>query len=311
MERIEEITKEKGVSEIWTPLPGADGEYFAIHGNYIAGAQANRLTVWYNGEKIVERSSSVACNSYPVWKDDLVFWNDSQININSGRQFRLSKMEEIFSEDLGLNLPSEKKEGHRPVTCAWSPDACFFLLTMEGYRNEKVPHSKALLLDNEGIFKSILWEGYDFAPKAACIGKERIVLGTRGTTIFDLNGRLLATLASDLLPQRIHMAGDGSLLFIQTYETITLWNTGTWSMKGIVKGPWLNATLSPDGGTIYAIDFGGNLFVANISDTIGPMKEIPVPDPLATIDAGMEYIVASFAKGDAIRWVLRKELDRL
>ncbi len=100
-----------------------------------------------------------------------------------------------------------------------------------------------------------------------------------------------------------------SVLFVQTHESISIWHTGSWLLKAVIKGPWLNAALSPGAGTMYAIDFEGNLYTADLLDERSPLKNIPVPDPLTTIDAGEEWLVAGFAKGDAVRRASRKAID--
>jgi hypothetical protein len=127
--------------------------------------------------------------------------------------------------------------------------------------------------------------------------------------VFDREGNLLETLPGDLLPKRIHLAEDGAVLFVQTHQSVTLWHTDPWQVKAVIKGPWLNAALSPGAGTVYAIDFEGNLYIADLLDERSPLKKIPVPDPLTTIDAGEEWLVAGFANGDAVRRASRKAIE--
>lgn len=304
-----EMIIEQSSPDLWSPLPGAYGEYFSIHGDDVAGVQANRIVVWQNGEIKYEGLSSTECGSYPIWNGSLIYWNDYWIDIETGHLHYIDIMKKGFFENLVIPDPTGKTNtGYRPITCAWSPDADFFIVSMEGFDKTGISHSRVILLDKKGTLRSILWEGNDFAPKAACINREYIILGTRDTTIFNLDGKLLNKLPGELIPQRIHFSENGATLFIQTYESIALWETGTWINIGLLKGPWLNATLSPDAGVIYAIDFGGNLSTAIVSDTIGPMKKIPVPAPLATIDAGTEYLVASFAHGDPVRRALKRDI---
>ncbi len=40
-----------------------------------------------------------------------------------------------------------------------------------------------------------------------------------------------------------------------------------------------------------------------------PMKKILASTPLAILDAGREYLLASFALGDPVRWALRRDID--
>jgi len=309
MENGYAMKKEAFARELWKPLPGNSGEYFAVQDNCIAGAQANRLTVWCEEEKVFEGYAPVSCDGYPQWKADSVFWNNSRIDLRERQRFPLADLKDtVFgvAERFALSVKPNMK---RPVTFAWSPDAENFLYTVED--NSDAPDSKAqaLLSDKDGCNQRLLWEGKDFAPRSACIGENRIALGTRNPMIFDREGKLLETLAGDLLPERIRLSEDGSVLFVQTYESVTLWHTKSWQVKAVIKGPWLNAALSPGAGTLYAIDFEGNLYTADLLDERNPLKKIPVPDPLTTVDAGEEWLVAGFARGDAVRRASRKGID--
>jgi hypothetical protein len=309
MENEYSMKKEKFARDLWKPLPGTSGEYFSVRDNCIAGAQANRLTVWCDEGKIFEGYCPVSCDGYPRWKADSVFWNSSRIDLRERQQFPLGNLKETVLNFAEMNAHPEKSNRKRPVAFAWSPDAERFLYTVED--NSETPGSKAqaLLSDKDGSNERVLWEGQDIAPRSACIGQNRIVLGTRNPMVFDPEGKLLETLPGNMLPKRIHMAEDESVLFVQTHESITLWHTGSWLLKAVITGPWLNAALSPGGGAVYAIDFEGNLYAADLLDEGSPVKKIPVPDPLMTIDAGEEWLVAGFAKGDAVRRASRKAID--
>jgi hypothetical protein len=311
MENGHAMKKEEFARRLWKPLPGNSGEYFSFHDNCIAGAQANRLTVWCDEEKVFEGYSPVSCDGYPQWKADVVFWNSSCVNLRERLQSPLTNLQRsIFGVEEKGTLPV-KPNGKRQVAFAWSPGAERFLYTVEDNSDTRDPKAQAFLSDVEGSNQRLLWEGQDFAPRAACIGKNRVVLGTRNPMIFDREGTLLETLSGDLLPKRIHLAEDESVLFVQTYQSATLWHTEPWKMKAAIKGPWLNAALSPEAGTVYAIDFEGNLYAADLRNERNPLKKIPVPDPLNSIDAGKEWLVAGFAKGDAVRRASRMAIDGL
>jgi hypothetical protein len=49
--------------------------------------------------------------------------------------------------------------------------------------------------------------------------------------------------------------------------------------------------------------------LAPVSDTIGEIQELAIPAPIATVDAGSEYIIASFAREEPVRWALKKDLE--
>lgn len=301
---------EQDIRNLWTPLPGEYGEYFTINGTVIASVQANRFIIWKDGKKKYEILSSTGCGSYPLTIGSMIYWNDNCMDIETGDMHSLKILTKDFFENTVIPDPAVKvNSGYKPVTFAWSPESDFFLVSVEGFDSKGISHSRLLLLDQDGSLKFILWDGIDFAPKAVCITTEYIIAGTRDTMIFETDGKLLGTLPGELVSQRINISENGKLLFIQTYESITLWETGCWKRKGIIKGPWLNAALSPDGTMIYAIDFKGNLNAALISDSIEIMKPVPTPGPMATIDAGKEYIVGSFARGDPVRWAPKQDMD--
>jgi hypothetical protein len=309
MENGYAMKNEEFARRLWKPLPGNSGEYFAVHDNCIAGAQANRLTIWCDEEKVFEGYSPVSCDGYPQWKADSVFWNSSCVNLRERRQFPLTNLERSVLGVEENDALLVKPNGKRQVAFAWSPDAERFLYTVEDNSDTRDPKAQAFLSDMEGGSQRLLWEGQDFAPRTACIGKSRVALGTRNPMIFDREGQLLETLRGDLLPERIHLSEDGSMLFVQTYEAVTLWHTESWKAKAVIKGPWLNAAWSSGSGKVYAIDFAGNLYTADLLDPGSQLKKIPVPDPLTTIDAGEEWLIAGFAKGDAVRRAFRKDID--
>jgi hypothetical protein len=309
MENGYEMKKEEFARELWKPLPGNSGEYFSVRDNCIAGAQANRLTVWCDENKVFEGYSPVSGDGYPRWKANSVFWNNSRIDLGEGIQFPLADLEDSVPGFAGKNGHPEEPNTKRPVTFAWSPDAERFLYTLQNNSYDPDSKAQALLSDKDGNNKRLLWEGRDFAPRSACIGETRIVLGTRRPMVFDREGNLLETLDGNLLPERIHLSEDGSLLFVQTYESVTLWQTDPWKPWAVIKGPWLNAALGPEAGTLYAIDFEGNLYTAGLQEERTPLKKIPVPGPLTTIDAGAEWLVAGFAKGEPVRRASRKAVD--
>jgi hypothetical protein len=303
---------EQDIMNLWTPLPGDYGEFFSIHGKAIAGVQANRFILWQEGEKKYEVRSSYECGSYPRWADSMIFWNDSRLDIVTGNVYSLDIMNKDFLENTDMPDPSGRiMRGYRPVTYAWSPNSDLFILSVEGTDKNGMAHSRVLLLDKDGSLLNNLWEGHDFAPVAACINSEYIIAGTREPRIFDKSGKLVIKLPGEMIPQRIHISDNGSVILIQTYESITLWESGTWIRKGYIKGPWLNAALDSDGKMIYVVDFEGKLNAARVSDSIDAMKKIPAPAPIATVDSGSEYIIASFAQGDPVRWALKEELDNL
>jgi hypothetical protein len=301
-------TKEE-ILKLWSPLPGEYGEYFSINGSSVAGAQANKLIIWENGEKKVEARATMQCGSYPRWTESGIFWNDNFLNPESGRIYSMDVIKKDFFETPSMPDPTLKTSaGYKPVTFAWSPRADFFLISAEGFDRNGIHHSKLFLLDADGNLKLNLWDGRDFAPKSICVTSEYIITGTRDLMIFDTDGRILYILPGDLLSQRIHISEDEKILLLQTYKSVTILEIETWRKKGVLDGPCLNAALSPDGTLIYTIDFKGTLHAGLATD---PRKMIAVPAPgkMVTVDAGNEYAVGAFASGAPVRWILKKELD--
>lgn len=306
------MTIDQSSQALWRPLSGSYGEYFSIHGNNVAGVQANRISVWQNGVLRFEGISTWQCGGYPLCHGSNIFWNNNMVDIGTENPESIDIMKKGFFENTERSDPTGKvNAGYHPVTFAWSPDADSFLVSVEGYDRSGISNSRVMLLDKESSLISNLWEGHDFAPKAAIITSEYIILGTRNTSIFDLNGKLLTQLLGEQIPQRIHISENGEILLIQTHESITLWSTKTWAQTGFVKGPWLNAALSPNAQIIYAIDFRGILYGTIVSDSTCPMKIIEDSEPMATIDAGNDYLVASFAHGDPVRWALKRDIDSI
>lgn len=301
---------EKDILSLWTPLPGEYGEYFTIKDISVAGVQANRFILWQNGEIKFETRTSMQCGSYPRWANNGIFWNDNRLDLQSNNFFSLDIMKKEYFENRVIPNPAVKiYSGYKPVTFAWSVNSDFFIVSAEGADSNGNLHSKLLMLNRDGTLANILWEGSDLAPRAVCINSEYIIAGTRDILIFKTDGKPAGSLPGELLAQRIQFSENGKLVMIQDYESVILLEPGSWKIMGSIAGPWLNATLGPDGKMIYAIDFNGNLNVALITDSIETFRQVPVPDPMATIDAGNDYIVGSFAHGDPVRWVKKNELD--
>jgi hypothetical protein len=298
--------------DLWQPLPGSYGEYFSIHGNCIAGVQANRISVWMNGELRFEGISSQECGGYPLHLGSKIFWNNNMVDVGPEKPECIELLKKGIFENSEIPDPAGNAfSGHHPVTFAWSPHADLLLVSEERHDQSGVSTSRVMFLDLETSVHRILWEGNDFAPKAALITSEYIIFGTRNISVFDLRGNLLTRIPGEQIPQRIHSSKNGEILLIQTHELITLWRTKTWTQIGRIKGPWLNAALCPDADIIYAIDFSGIMYGTTISETDSPMKIIETPAPLATIDAGEEYLVASFAQGDPVRYAPRRDIDTI
>jgi hypothetical protein len=309
MENGYAMNRKKSARDLWKPLPGNSGEYFSVHGHCIAGAQSNRLTVWCNEDKVFEGYAPVSCDGYPLWKADSVFWNDSRIDLRERQLVPLGNLKENILGVPESDAHPATPNGKRPVSFAWSPDAEYFLYTAEDSSDTPDPKAQAFFSEKDGSGEKLLWEGYDPVPHSACIGENWMVLGTRNPMVFDREGKLLQTLPGGMLPKRIHLSNDGTVLSIQTHESVTLWHTDSWQVKAVIKGPWLNAAMSPGGGTLYAIDFEGYLYTGDLLDERSELRKIPVPAPLTTIDAGEEWLVAGFAKGNAVRRASRKAID--
>jgi hypothetical protein len=298
--------------DLWRPLPGSYGEYFLIHGNDIAGVQAKRISIWQKGELSFEGISTWECGGYPLYLGTKIFWNNYLVDMASKKSECIDILKNRLSENTEIPDPTGSAgAGYHPVTFAWSPLADLFVLSEEGFDQSGNSNSRVTLLDMETLGQNVIWEGNDFAPKSVLITNEYIILGTRYISIFDLKGNLLTQLPGEQIPKRIHSSQNGEILLVQTHELITVWSTKTWKQIGRVKGPWLNAALSPDAEIIYAIDFSGILYATPISKDDNTMKILETPAPLATIDAGEEYLVASFAQGEPVRYAFRRDIDSL
>lgn len=284
----------------WITIPVGYGEDFAIQGNRIAGAQGNRLSIRTGTGSIKEIQSSQRECGYPRWIGRLVYWGDGWVDAETGDHVHISEIEKVFIKGTNVSSTIDGPANYIPVTYAWAPDGNYVLASLS-WIGEGTGASRLILIHKDGTLKNILWEGYEFAPKAAWIGKHWIAAGTRNPSIYDLNGTLLTTLSGKLMPERMEADENETVLLIHSYDGVTFWDTDNWQRIAVVNGAWLDASISPDGETAALIDFEGRLFFTRIRDEKATLNRVELTDPLASISMGRDYVVAAFSTGDPVR----------
>jgi hypothetical protein len=284
----------------WTTLPGGYGEDFAIDGTRIAGAQGNRLSIWTGTGNPKEIFSPLRECGHPRWIGSSVYWGDGWVDAESGDYVHIGEIDRAFIKGTNVSSTLDGPGNYVPATYAWAPDGNFVLASVS-WIGEGSGASRVLLIHKDGTLKNTLWEGYELAPKAAWVGKHWIALGTRNPSIYDLNGILLASLGGKLMPERIEADEKETVLLIHSYDGVTFWNTQDWQRMAVIEGAWLDASISPDGGTAALIDFEGRLFITAIRDEKPFLNKVDHPDPLASVSIGRNCLVAAFSTGDPVR----------
>lgn len=284
----------------WITVPVGHGEDFAIGETGIAGAQGNRLSIRTGTGSIKETWSPRRECGFPRWIGTYVYWGDGWVDAESGDYAHIGEIDKAFIEGTSVSSTINGPGNYAPVTYAWAPDASFVLASV-GWVGEGSAPSRVISIHKNGTLKNVLWEGYELAPKAAWVGKQWIAVGTRNTSVYDLNGMPVASLGGKLLPERIEANENETVLLIHSYDGVAFWDTHNWQRKAVIDGAWLDASISPDGETAALVDFEGRLFITGTRDEKAALNKIEGAGPLASVSIGRDCLVAAFSTGDPVR----------
>src|SRR5688500_7583034 len=176
----------------WVTLPGGDGENFAIRGNTIAGAQANRLHVWRDNQPVTEIWLPRHGSGWPRWVDANIYWCDGVLEMATGT---FTRFENILTV---LESYSTDVNGYAPLRYSWSSDGEWLVVSLTWIGENETKPSLVLRLEKDKSDSHLLWTGNDFAPRATLVGKQWIVVGTRQPSVFQPDGDFICRLPGNL-----------------------------------------------------------------------------------------------------------------
>lgn len=285
----------------WIPLSGGRGATLAIEGNETAAAQLARLTVW-SGERMVAQIDAPAQEpGRPRLAKDRALWGDGTLEFASGRFDRVKGIDTALVDGTDAPRSSSPSKRYAPATYAWSIDGEALVVSAAWIGKPGPPPARAVLLNGTGRIQSVLWQGSDLAPRAAWVGDDVLVLGTRVPRVFDRDGSLVAELAAETPPVRIEADAAEHRLLIVEHGCLTVWNMETWTIEGVWPGSWLDADLAPDGQLMAALDFSGRLHLARIEESIPVVSQVTLPDQPRGIALGDGRLAVAFGVGEGVR----------
>ena len=282
-------------------LPGASGTQLALNDEWMIVAASQRLEVWKDYKRIAGFDATQPINGYPRIIGNCVYWGNYILNIRANELNEIKGIEPQLSNDtFAAYLPSPKGR-YKPAFYAWSPGGDQFIVTVNWRGSTKSPSSKTLLFGSDGQVKSILWEGNDIAPRAACIADDWMILGTREPRVYKRDGQLDKLLPAGIPAIRLEATSDEKVLMELQSGQINLWNTTSWEKLESHPGLWMDASISPDGTSLLATGFGGSLLFLDRKIPGSTFQAIPVEDRVQDVALGQGRFVASFMSGDPVR----------
>ena len=267
----------------WRVLPGGSGTRLALAGDRTVAASLGAVAVWSGTQ--LEASAELSFPGRPQIVDGSVYCGDVALDGSGSR--RLPDLDAVLRE--GTQAPPEPPPGdggYRVTASAWAPGGDALVVTAAA---TGLP-ARALLLDGSGRRVETLWEGGEVAPGAVWAGDDVIVVGTQ---VYARDGRPLATLEAVTTPVRIEATG--ARVLVVEHGRLTLWDRASWRSVAVIEGGWLDAALSDDG--LAAVDLHGALWLGSPGD----LAEVGQPDPVQAVALSGARVVASFARGDALR----------
>jgi hypothetical protein len=251
----------------WTPLAGGYGTALGVHGDVTAAAQLGRITVWKDGEVVVQRDAPVPSPGRPRVTDGRVLWGELALGLDGAEQ-RVA-VDAALAAGTAAPVHASPGVGFRPTAYAWAPDGERIVVVADN--REESP--RAVLLDRSGDRRALLWEERDRPPGAAWAGARRLLLGTRDPRVFGADGELENVLERGVPALRVEGDDAERRLLIAEPNRITVWDAETWKPATRWPGRWLDAAISPSGELVVAVDSEWRLLAGR------PGGE---PEPIAT-----------------------------
>ena len=285
----------------WKNMEGNYGVDFGVKEDVIAGTQDIHLSLWqgHNLVKVIRAESKMG--GYPRIVDSRVYWGNGYYDISAQDFTAIPNIDSIFSEGTDTPAFTSSQGQYLPHTYAWSPDGSFVLASIYWSGQVRPMPSRALLIHRDGGLEKVIWEGNGPPPKSALLTQSYIILGGKNASVYDYLGSIIKTLAGELETERMEMDDKESLLLVQNYHNISIWETTSWTKLDSWKGPWLDASLSPSGEMIGSIDFKGKLHLAHFNKKIKSVRIPEIADPMETIKIGENKIIGTFSRGHPIR----------
>lgn len=310
----------------WKTLAGGGGSKMMIHGDYAVAAELHRVTVWKQDELWCQQTVDLPQPGFPRLIGHLLYWGAGVLDLQEKKwqdipgiwaTLASEKLQTSIANGAGYTpnngddyTPDKDAAythsmtthgaGYTPTVFSWAPDGSMVAVSVKWTGQPGPSPAKVLLLDREGRLLHTLWEESDLPVAALYISEKWILAGTRQLRFFDKN-----TFAAILIPEqlpavKIEMTADEKRLLLLQYDHIGLWDAAAGKEIHRWNGQWSDATITPDGKHIVAVDVAGKAYLIN---TAAPHERSPIaaPGAIFSVAANNDRLLAFFMEGAVVR----------
>lgn len=283
----------------WKTLTGNGGNKLVIKDHYCIAASLYQVTVWKNEQLLLQHHTDTEQPGYPTLAGDQLCHGTGILDLAANVRHEIPGMQEAIRTAGGKYAVSHGNE-YTPSVFAWAPDGSAVAVSVKWIGHPGPPPAKVLLLNKEGHLLQTLWEDHHLPVAALHISDKWILAGTPQFRVFD-KGTLKATILPEQLPAvRIEMTADEKQLLLLQHDHIGLWDMEAGKEINHWKGNWNDATITPNGKYIIAVDAGGKAFLIS---TNAPLEQqlIAAPGAIFSVAADNDRLLAFFTQGAIVR----------
>jgi hypothetical protein len=290
------MTDDGAEEPAWHRLPGPAGATIAVGGEVIAASSVSELSVW-RGDRVLAVAARAPSPGRPRILGGSVgrprvWWGPHVVTVESEE---VDTLDELLAATTVPPRPYVGGRGDgegRVASYAWSPDGETVLVATQDQGGSQSLAASAVLMSATGKTIKSLWQASEFAPAASWVARQFLVLGTRPSLVFDVDGNPVTDLPGASAPIRIEASADERTLLVTAHDQLARWDTGRWTAT-TAAGPWLDAALAPEGELVAAIGFSGEL---SLLDTdLHVARRIAPPGPPTGVAIGADHLVVTVA----------------
>lgn len=294
----------------WRALPGPGGATLAVAGDYIAAATLNSVSVWREGELLATANATAATPGRPRFvpagdRPERVCWGTVSIDLAAGSRKGLDGLAGAVVPAAVPRIP-DRGSASTPVATdfAWSADGSVVLVSRQETGAPQAISASATLYQPSGQPAARLWHESAAGPVAGLVTPHWAIVGSRRPSVFALGGDPLAVLDGATPPRRIETDLTAARVLTVESPALRLWETDSWTQVGTADGPWSDASVTPDGLLVLAIDFDGRLQV--LDDALKPVSAVGSTAPGWLDGVAVGTSAVAVASAGRVYWSCRR-----
>ena len=268
----------------WAGVPGGVGSVLAVAGDVRVAAEISRLRAWRGLVPLWLAEAPEQNPARPTILADRVCWGPYAVDLDTGALTEIP-----FARPV---------TGYVATAHAWSPDGS--VAVAAGRRRDpggSAPAVAAWRLDPTG--PTTLWSGDDVPPVAVAVDGDIAVVGHRDPAVHKAGVSPPTVLSAPTPPQRIDIRS-ARLLLVGSGE-LAVWDLVTGTLLGRATGTWMDACLTPDGASVFAVDMSGRLVQLPVSDDLQIATVEPQDAPMTAVATDGQVLLAAFAELPGLR----------